>query len=270
MKNSYIFEPIGFIESCYKDKFGVPRQSGLVSSAQAVLRIRPELQPELVLQGLEGFSHIWLIWVFHKNISARFRAKIHPPRLEGETMGVFATRTPHRPNPIGLSLVKIEKIEGDRLWLSGIDVVDETPVLDIKPYLPEADIAADARVGWTQGAERAPLRVTFAHQCQEALIDLQKRNPEARVADIIEKTIQLDPRPEIYRGEKESGGWRRHPIHAFRLFGGDVHFRMLEDEVAEVFQIDVEARGILPSRLPKNDASITSSGITNEDHGIGG
>ena len=102
--------PIGFLKSCYPDKFGTPRQPGLVSGARAELKLRSDLQPELALQGLEGFSHIWLIFIFHKNQSARYHAKVHPPRLKGEPIGLFATRTPHRPNPIGLSLVELVEI----------------------------------------------------------------------------------------------------------------------------------------------------------------
>lgn len=246
------FQPIGTLESCYKDKFGVPRQSGLAASATAVLHLNRELQPELVLQGLEGFSHLWVVWVFHQAQTSAYRAKIHPPRLNGETMGVFATRSPHRPNPIGLSLVEILKIEDGKIWLGGGDFVEGTPVLDIKPYLPEADTRPEARAGWAHSAERPPLAVRIAPEAEENLTRLQAHNTPANVAALIRETIGLDPRPEIYRGEKANGGWRRHPIHAFRLFGGDVHFKMLSDSEAEVFQIDVKAKEILPSRLPKD------------------
>ena len=132
-------EPIGYIESCFKDKFGTPRQPGLVKKAWAKLKIRADLQPEESLQGLEGFSHVWLIWVFHQNKVSRYHAKVHPPRLGGKSMGLFATRTPHRPNPIGLSLVEIVRVEKDGIVVSGADLVDGTPILDIKPYLQEVE-----------------------------------------------------------------------------------------------------------------------------------
>ncbi|RYZ79837.1 MAG: tRNA (N6-threonylcarbamoyladenosine(37)-N6)-methyltransferase TrmO, partial [Proteobacteria bacterium] len=126
--------PIGTLESCYRDKFGTPRQPGLSPEAWSKLKIRADLQPAQALEGLEKFSHVWLIFEFHQNKTARYHAKVHPPRLGGESMGVFATRSPHRPNPLGLSLVKLVKIEGDCLFFAGADLVDGTPIFDIKPY----------------------------------------------------------------------------------------------------------------------------------------
>jgi tRNA-Thr(GGU) m(6)t(6)A37 methyltransferase TsaA len=143
------FEPIGYIESCFKERFGTPRQPSLVPSAQATLKLRPELNLSAGLKGLEGFSHVWLVFVFHQNTNKSVKTTVHPPRLQGESIGVFATRSPHRPNPIGLSVVKLEKITKDELVLSGIDLIDGTPILDIKPYLPEIDAVKNASGGWT-------------------------------------------------------------------------------------------------------------------------
>lgn len=255
-------QPIGVIESCYKDKFGVPRQPGLVPAATARLRIRADLQPEEALQGLEGFSHIWLIWRFHENRTARYHAKVHPPRLEGKTLGVFATRTPHRPNPIGLSLVELLKVDGDTLWLGGVDLMDGTPVLDVKPYLPEIEAKPEARAGWTEGTERPILEVDFSAEVLGDLEEAGRRHPEVNLHEVISQTIRLDPRPELYRGEgAEEEGWKRRPNHAFRLHDIDVHFRMIAPRRAEVFKILTLHDEIRPANLRKFAPSDKDSGI---------
>jgi tRNA-Thr(GGU) m(6)t(6)A37 methyltransferase TsaA len=230
---------IGTIESCFKDKFGTPRQPGLAPEAIAQLRLRPDLQPEICLQGLEGFSHVWLIFWFHLNKVSQYHAKVHPPRLEGKSVGLFATRTPHRPNPIGLSLVKLEKIENSILYFSGIDLVDGTPILDIKPYLPEVEAIPTQKTGWTAEISEASsplISVEFSPTASEQLQTWQIRTdstcPGIRLRKLICETIQLDPRPLVYKKlapERLS--------HAVRLFDGDVHFRFLTAERAEVFEI---------------------------------
>lgn len=258
-------QPIGIVESCYKDKFGVPRQPGLVKAATAKLKLRADLHPRQSLQGLEGFSHLWLIWVFHENRTARYHAKVHPPRLEGESRGVFATRSPHRPNPIGLSLVEIVRIEGDTIWIAGADLMDGTPVLDIKPYLPEIESHPEARSGWAGEAERPPIEVTFAPEARQELHDWQAKHSGLSLEATIVETIALDPRPEIYRDSAGEEGWRRRPNHAFRLYDGDVHFRMTGPRTAEVFKILPLHDDLRPSNLRKFQASAKpDSGSENE------
>ncbi|KFM78492.1 Nef-associated protein 1, partial [Stegodyphus mimosarum] len=135
--------PIGHISSCFNTKNGIPRQPSLCSVAKATLKIENSIftNPEHSLIGLDEFSHIWVLFVFHENKKQNsVKAKVHPPRLNGTSVGVFSTRSPHRPCAIGLSLVKLDKIEGSTLFLSGIDILDKTPVLDIKPYIPFYDI----------------------------------------------------------------------------------------------------------------------------------
>ncbi|CAL1290993.1 unnamed protein product [Larinioides sclopetarius] len=135
--------PVGFISSCFKTKNGIPRQPSLCLAAKGTLTIEKRIfsNPEHSLIGLKEFSHIWILFVFHENGShTAVKAKVHPPRLNGTSVGVFSTRSPHRPCPIGLSLTKLDKIEGSTLFLSGIDLLDGTPVLDIKPYIPLYDI----------------------------------------------------------------------------------------------------------------------------------
>jgi tRNA (adenine37-N6)-methyltransferase len=191
-------KPIGFIRSCYKEKFGTPRQSGLAVSSHAIIELLPHVQPEESLSGLETFSHIWLIFLFHQNTNNAFSAKVSPPRLAGKKMGVFATRSPHRPNFIGLSLVSLEKIEKNKLYLSGIDLVDGTPILDIKPYLADAESVPNASSGWTAGLETKTLPVKFD---QNALNDAATIAHKAKLIALIQETLSLDPRPTIYKGD---------------------------------------------------------------------
>ncbi|GBN04992.1 tRNA (adenine(37)-N6)-methyltransferase [Araneus ventricosus] len=139
----YCTTPIGFISSCFKTKNGIPRQPALCPAAKGTLTIEKSIfsNPEHSLIGLNEFSHIWILFVFHENGSrTAVKAKVHPPRLNGASVGVFSTRSPHRPCAIGLSLTKLDKIEGSTLFLSGIDLLDGTPVLDIKPYIPLYDM----------------------------------------------------------------------------------------------------------------------------------
>nr|XP_035933390.1 tRNA (adenine(37)-N6)-methyltransferase isoform X4 [Halichoerus grypus] len=134
-------EPIGYLESCFSAKNGTPRQPSICTHSRACLRIRKSIfnNPEHSLMGLEQFSHVWILFVFHKNGHLSCKAKVQPPRLNGAKTGVFSTRSPHRPNAIGLTLAKLEKIEGGAIYLSGIDMIHGTPILDIKPYIAEYD-----------------------------------------------------------------------------------------------------------------------------------
>lgn len=231
-----MMEPIGFLESCFRDKFGTPRQPGLVKDAWARLRLRADLQPEESLQGLEGFSHVWLIWVFHQNKSARFHAKVHPPRLGGQTQGVFATRSPHRPNPIGLSLVELVRVEKDGIVVSGVDLVDGTPILDIKPYLPTVEAIPSAKTGWPAEIPTEQIRVEFTVEAESLMKQWQQRRTENNLRTVVEDTLRLDPRPIVYRGY-EAGESPYRNEHAVRLFDGDIHFRFETPTLVRVFNI---------------------------------
>lgn len=234
--SQFQFKPIGFLSSCYPDKFGVPRQSGLVKQAYSQLKIKAEFQPELSLQGLEGYSHIWLQFVFHLNSSQRFHAKIHPPRLNGETIGLFATRSPHRPNPIGLSLVELVKIEKDTLLLAGADLVDGTPILDVKPYLPHIEALKEARGGWSNQVVASAIEVQFSLEASGKLQDWMKRSGKVELFEVIVQILKQDPRPVIYKGyEAQTSPYRNK--HAFRLYDGDIHFEFTSQDQVLVFDI---------------------------------
>ncbi len=147
---SYSLEPIGYVRSCFREKFGTPRQPGLIPSATGEIVVHPPYHTPHAFTQLEQFSHIWVLFLFHQALRDEWKPRVRPPRLGGnQSLGVFASRSPFRPNNIGLSPLKLERIEyGERpgrLFVSGIDLLDGTPVLDIKPYVPYADALPEAR-----------------------------------------------------------------------------------------------------------------------------
>ena len=233
---AFTFKPIGFLKSCYPDKFGVPRQSGLVKKAYSELQIESEYQPELSLQGLEGYSHIWLQFVFHLNTSKKFHAKVHPPRLDGEAIGVFATRSPHRPNPLGLSLVELVCIKNNILYFAGADLVDGTPILDVKPYLPHIESLPLARGGWASELLKNEILVEFSPSAMQILQNWIKRSGKSELQEVIADVLKQDPRPVVYKGfESQESPYRNK--HAFRLYDGDIHFEFTSKNHVIVFDI---------------------------------
>lgn len=192
------FEPIGYLETCFKEKFGIPRQSGLADKAWGKLKLGSHPDFRIALKGLEGFSHLWLVFVFHERGSPCWRASIRPPRLGGsKKVGVLASRSPHRPNPIGMSVVKIEGIDldavgGPEVHVSGVDLLDATPVLDIKPYLPYADSVPHALAGWAvDPIDRKKVHITPL--AQKALALREVKYPG--LTHLVTQMLELDPRP---------------------------------------------------------------------------
>lgn len=226
---TFEFKPIGFLKSVFKTRFGTPRQPLQVQGATAELTLRKDLQPEQSLQGLEGFSHIWLIFAFHTNTNKTFRTKVHPPRLEGKTIGAFASRTPHRPNPIGLSLVRLEKIKDGTLYLSGVDLIDGTPILDIKPYLKYVESQPNAVDGWVESHPQTKLRVSFYSTFENDIKNLDSTISASEIDELrnlIIDVLEKDPRPLVY---KESNKYLDE--HAVYLGAWDVHFRVDVDSL---------------------------------------
>lgn len=187
---------IARIRSQFPEKFGIPRQSGLVEELKARVVFEPEYRDPQALRGLEGFSHIWLIWQFSRSMGAGWSPTVRPPRLGGnERMGVFATRSPFRPNPMGLSCVKLEKVElstseGPVLWVAGADLMDGTPIYDIKPYLPYADCKPQAVGGFASAPKEATLTVDFPPQ-------LLERVPR-ELREALTGVLAQDPRPTYH------------------------------------------------------------------------
>lgn len=203
-------KPIAHVRTCYGEKFGTPRQAGLVEEAWGELVFEPEFRNPDSIRGLKGFSHIWLVFVFHQAMREGWKPTVRPPRLGGnERVGVFASRSPFRPNPIGLSCVNLSHVDYDHpdapvLHLRGVDLVDGTPVLDLKPYLPYADALPDAGAGFAQSAPPL-LDVRWAGGTGDQVA------PDTRA--LIENTLAIDPRPAYQQDERGCeygcliGGW---------------------------------------------------------------
>ena len=222
---TFQFEPIGFIRSPFKEKFGIPRQPGLVPEIRATLALVPPYnKPEAVAE-LEGYSHIWIQFVFHQVLNQEWQPRVRPPRLGGnQRVGVFASRSPFRPNPIGLSVVALEQVvvDGDSviLELSGVDLLDATPVLDIKPYIAYADSVPDAASGFAPAAPDRLLRVQFSQPAED---QLQRREDEAELRILITQLLELDPRP-AYTAEEDR-------VYGFRLYDFDLRWQVDGDQV---------------------------------------
>jgi tRNA-Thr(GGU) m(6)t(6)A37 methyltransferase TsaA len=209
---------IGVLESCFQEKFGTPRQPHLVPGSSGRLRIYPRYSPGHSLAGLARFSHVWLLSWFHLNTNKTFHPKIHPPRLKGGKIGVFASRSPHRPNPLGLSLAKLDRVEGDTLYLSGIDLINGTPILDVKPYLPFSDAAADPSSGWVPDSAFPELAVVFSPQARK---DIDSADPSGKrgLKELISDTLRHDPRNRRDATQMKAGAELE-----FFLCDREVHF----------------------------------------------
>ncbi|MGE6384983.1 tRNA (N6-threonylcarbamoyladenosine(37)-N6)-methyltransferase TrmO [Pseudomonas sp. NPDC078416] len=194
MTQVYNVSPIGFMRSCFKEKFAIPRQPQLAPAARGVLELVAPFDQGDAVQGLEQVSHVWLLFLFHQALEDKPRLKVRPPRLGGnQSMGVFATRATHRPNGIGQSVIKLDKVEAGRLWLSGIDLLDGTPVLDVKPYVPYADVIVDARNSMAAAApEMIPVQWADAALTQAHEHGLRLEEP---LIELIEQCLAQDPRP---------------------------------------------------------------------------
>ena len=181
-------EPIGYIENDFKEKFGIPRQSGLVLIPSKIVLL-PKFSDPNALRGLEDFTHIWLIWGFSEVRPAEFSPTVRPPRLGGNVRkGVFATRSPFRPNPLGLSAVRLQSIEPGALTVIGADLMNGTPIFDIKPYLPYVDSIPDASNGWSLSTTDCILKVDIPQ-------DMLSKIPE-NLRSALTETLAQDPRPQ--------------------------------------------------------------------------
>ncbi|PWC13783.1 tRNA (N6-threonylcarbamoyladenosine(37)-N6)-methyltransferase TrmO [Brenneria corticis] len=200
----FVFNQIGIIRSPYKEKFAIPRQPGLIEDGGGELRLLSPYNQAECVRGLADFSHIWILFVFHQTMDGGWRPTVRPPRLGGNArMGVFATRSTFRPNPIGMSLVELKTIRtgGDSvtLELGSLDLVDGTPVIDIKPYLPFAESRPQARAGFAQLAPEAEMAVTFSPLAEKQLAGYQKKYPNLR--RFVTQVLAQDPRPAYRQGE---------------------------------------------------------------------
>lgn len=220
---------IGHIQTDFPTKFGIPRQSGLVQELKGIITFEPEYRNPEAFRGLEEFSHIWLLWKFSKSEKAHWSATVKPPRLGGKKrMGVFATRSPYRPNDIGLSSVKLEKIvydekSGPMLYVAGVDLMDGTPIYDIKPYVTYADSHPEATEGFAAAVKEKKLQVNFPEE-------LLKRYPAEKQSAILE-VLKQDPRPAYDTDETR--------VYGVEFAGFDVRFTVAGErlEVRDVVKL---------------------------------
>jgi len=218
MIQEFNFKAIATLYSPFAEKFAVPRQPGLVTAARAELHFASGCNREEIIRGLEGFSHLWLIFVFHQVIDEGWTPTVRPPRLGGNRrVGVFATRSPFRPNPIGLSVVKLEGIEKrNKQWLlhlSGVDLMNGTPIVDIKPYVPYVDAIATASGGFTEQIEPNPIPVNFNEKASLELEYFVNEYPGLEM--LIRQVIAQQPQPGYLRNgvSRRSYGMRLYDLN---------------------------------------------------------
>ena len=226
MENIYI-SIIARMRSDFATKFGIPRQSGLADQLRSTIVFEPEYRNADALRGIEGFSHLWIIWQFSEAVRSGWSPTVRPPRLGGNTrMGVFATRSPFRPNNLGLSCVTLLGVEetaehGTVLHVGGADLMDGTPIFDIKPYIPYADCQPEATGGFTDTAGAFLLQVDFPQQ-------LLQRLPEDKQAAAIQ-VLSHDPRPSYQRKPER--------VYGITFAGFDIRFTVTDDRL-QVIAVD--------------------------------
>jgi tRNA (adenine37-N6)-methyltransferase len=220
------WEIIGSINSCFKEKFGIPRQAGLVQAATSILTLHPPFGSPESVRGLEGFSHMWVIFLFHSTTPG-WRPTVRPPRLGGNRrVGVWASRSPFRPNPVGISAVKLsamDRVDGlTRLHLEGGDFLDGTPVIDIKPYIRYADNIPDAVSGY---ANSPPIqRPVFFTDSARIICEEKERHEIKGLMRLISEVLQADPRPAYMDPT------RQRPFGT-RLYDLDIHWEVQDSEI---------------------------------------
>jgi len=245
--SQYPFKVIAKIKSDFPDKFGIPRQSGLLRELRSAIRFEPEFRIAEALRGLEGFSHLWILWIFSENVRNdengvnRWSPTVRPPRLGGnKRLGVFATRSSFRPNPVAMSCVKIEEIRlnvtdgdycGPEIIVSGADMMDGTPVVDIKPYLPYADSVPEALGGFAEVVRENSLRVEFAPE----LLDVAGGLCSDFLAEKLETLREIlaeDPRPAYQKNPDR--------VYGFKFAGFEVKFKVQNDvlTVLDIIKLD--------------------------------
>lgn len=218
--------PIAHIRTAFPAKFGIPRQSGLVTGSEAVVVMEPAYRTREAFRGLEAFSHIWLLWLFSETEKASWTPTVRPPRLGGNTrMGVFATRSPFRPNALGLSSVELDRVEwedgqGPLLYVRGTDLMDGTPIVDIKPYLPFTDSHPEASAGFAEALFARSLEVEIPERWLQRIPEPHRRT----VAELLAQ----DPRPSYHQDADR--------VYGLPYAGMDIRFRV-ENHKAVVVEV---------------------------------
>lgn len=224
---SFTFNPIGFVQSPFKDKFGVPRQPGLASEAKGLIKFSSDPDIKTALKQISEFSHIWIVFVFHDHGGNKWKPSIRPPRLGGNVkVGVLSSRSPHRPNPIGISAVELTKVDleakgGPELFVNGLDLIDGTPVLDVKPYIPYADSIPHANAGWAS-EEIKKYPVTFSNDAEKDLKSVPS-DLQQKLKDLTVQVLELDPRPAFKK--------RQFPADDSKTWGQNYGIAVLDYDV---------------------------------------
>jgi tRNA-Thr(GGU) m(6)t(6)A37 methyltransferase TsaA len=219
-----LFSPVARIHSCYGEKFGIPRQAGLAPSAEAWIELLPPLDTPDALREIEAFSHLWILFLFHASERDPSKTTARPPRLGGnQRVGVFASRSPYRPNPIGLSAVELVKVEGSRLLVRGGDFLDGTPVLDIKPYIPYSDSIPKARGGYADTPPKPQFSVQFSKEAEQAL---KKMSPEKSdmLRQLLHEMLAYDPRPAYLQAAPDRS-------YGTRVLEMEIKWQVIENKV---------------------------------------
>ncbi|MCQ2492148.1 MAG: tRNA (N6-threonylcarbamoyladenosine(37)-N6)-methyltransferase TrmO [Lachnospiraceae bacterium] len=220
---------IAKIHTDFPEKFGIPRQSGLVNEVKGRIIFEPEFRNPEIIKGLEDFNYIWLLWQFDDGKRKNWSATVKPPRLGGNVRkGVFATRSPFRPNPIGLSSVKLERIElteeGPVLIVAGADLRDQTPIYDIKPYLPYVDIHEDAVDGFAGEVKEYRLIVKVTDEAEKQLEKVYSKEQQ----ETIKKLLEQDPRPSYHNDPTR--------VYGMAYAGWDIHF-CVKGEILTILEV---------------------------------
>lgn len=238
MHDSFEFKAIGHIHSPFKEKFGIPRQSGLTPSAKGKIELHTPYNHMDTVRGLERFSHIWVTFVFHQHLERDWSALVRPPRLGGnKKVGVFASRSTFRPNMIGQSVIQLESIGVENgvasLNISGLDLLDGTPVLDIKPYIPYNDALSDASSGFAPHAPDQVLKVEFSSVAAAQCHTLENRD-RPHLGQLISEMVSLDPRPAYKKDESSAR------MYGVCLFDVNVQFSIQGDRatITDISPID--------------------------------
>ncbi len=224
------------IHSCFAEKFGIPRQPGLAPHAVGTLELFHDYGREEMVKELEQFSHVWITFLFHRVVAEGWRGTVRPPWLGGQKrVGVFASRSPHRPNFLGMSVVRLERVRREKkhflLDLSGVDMLDQTPVVDIRPYLPYSDCIADARGGYT--APTPTVTVTLSPQANIFCMEYEQKY-DRKLKELLLEVIGQDPRPSSQKGEDK--------VYGVLLWDVNCRFVFSENGRAEVISCEINGQ----------------------------
>lgn len=233
LPEQYSLKAIGIVHSCFKEKFAIPRQPALAPAAKGEIELFPPYDDPVAIEGLAEVSHLWLSFIFHQALPKEneVRLRVRPPRLGGnKKIGVFATRATHRPNPLGLSVVKLDGIKNGRLQISGIDLLDGTPIVDIKPYVPYADSLPSAVNAIASDAPELS-KIEFEHWALHSATNHQQRLQQPVIA-LIEQMLAQDPKPAYQKPDPVR-------IYGVKVWDLEVQWRYLECGQITVISVDL-------------------------------